>query len=137
MGALGSEGFAAALATMFFYFLATLVVSSAICALLAKVFAMQVPFRRLIVTCFKAFFPVLLLALAGHIVLTLAGLRIPSGLNAPLALAGDCAVGWLITRDLKAYGVPAKFPGVGAKVMTCYQALILAMVVTVIVALGA
>ena len=138
MGTFGSGGFAAALPAMFLYFVATLVVSTAICAMLAKLFAMQVPFRRHIMTCFKAFLPVLLLALAGQMVIRLAGLpMIPSGLNVPLAIAGNCAVGWLITRDLKSQGVPAKFPGVGAKVVTCYQVLILAVVVTVIMAVRA
>ena len=132
MGTLGSGGFVASIA-MLLNFLAILAVSTAICALFGKLFARQVPFRRLIVTCFKAFLPVLLFGFA----LIVAGLRIPSGLDAPVAVAGDCVVGWLITRDLKGQGVPAKFPGVGAKVITCYQALILAVVVTVIVAVGA
>jgi len=46
-------------------------------------------------------------------------------------------VGWLMTRDLKTQGVSAKFPGVGAKVMTCFAILSLAVVVIVVMALGA
>jgi len=122
---------------MFFYSLATLAVSTAVCATFAKMFAMQVPFRRHIITCFKAFAAVLLLGLVGRIVLTLAGMRVPSALGAPLSIAAMSAVGWLITHDLKAQAVPAKFPGVGAKVITCFVALTTAVVVIVIIALGA
>ena len=137
LGNLGSGSFAAAVGVMFLYFLATLAVSTAVGAMLAKLFARQVPFRRLIITCFKAFALVSLLGLLGRIVITLTGMRVPTGRSAPLAIAGMCAVGWLMTRDLKIQGVPAKFPGLGAKVMTCFAILSLAVVVIVVMALGA
>ena len=49
-----------------------------------------------------------------------------------------CAVGWLVTRDLsKKYGVPTKFPAVGAKVMTTMYIITLLIVVAIIVMTGA
>ena len=137
MGNLGPGSIAATLEAMFLYFLATLVGSTAISAVLAKLFARQVPFLRLVISCFKAFAPVLLLALVIGIAGVLTGMRMSSALTTPLTFAGQCAVGWLITRDLKSQGVPANFPGVGAKVMTCFIVLTLVVVVVVIVALGA
>jgi len=36
-----------------------------------------------------------------------------------LAMIGVCIVGWLITRHMaRRYGIPTKFPAIGAKVMT-------------------
>jgi hypothetical protein len=136
LGTVDSGSFAA-LSGMLLYALATLAVSTVVCAGLAKLFARQVSLRRLIVTCFKAFGLILLLGFVVRIAVTLAGMRVPSGLGDLLGIASVCAVGWLITHDLKGQGVAAKFPGVGAKVMTCYLLLSLALVVGVIWAVGA
>jgi hypothetical protein len=43
-------------------------------------------------------------------------------------LAGICAVGWLLTHHLSAhYGMPTKFPAVGAKVMVTVLGTVLAV----------
>ena len=58
-----------------------------------------------------------------------------SGLFSVLAL---CAVGWLVTQNLsRNYGVPIKFPAVGAKVMTTMAIISLVIVIAIIVITGA
>jgi len=58
-----------------------------------------------------------------------------SGLFSVLAL---CATGWLVTQHLsRNYGVPTKFPAVGAKVMTTMAVITLLIVTAIVVVTGA
>jgi len=62
-------------------------------------------------------------------------LRALSSLFSVLSL---CAVGWLVTRHLsRNYGVPTKFPAVGAKVTTTMVIITLLIVIAIIVITGA
>jgi len=58
-------------------------------------------------------------------------LRPLSGLFSALAL---CGTGWLVTQHLsRNYGVPTKFPAVGAKAMTTMAVITLLIVIAIIV----
>lgn len=102
-----------------------------------KFFVRQVPILNHAAILFWATFRVQIVVLAlvflGRILgVSLRGL---SGLSSVLAL---CAVGWLVTRHLsRNYGVPAKFPAAGAKVVTTMVVITSLIVIAVIVITGA
>jgi hypothetical protein len=55
-----------------------------------------------------------------------------------VGLLASCAVGWLVTRHLaRKYGVPTKFPAVGAQVITTMAIITSLIVVAIIVITGA
>ena len=59
-------------------------------------------------------------------------------LSGPFGLLASCAIGWLVTQHLsRKYGVPTKFPAVGAKVMTTIFIITLLVVIAIIVITGA
>jgi len=59
-------------------------------------------------------------------------------LSGLFGLLASCAVGWLVTRHLsRKYGVPTKFPAVGAKVVTTMIIITSLIAVAIIVITGA
>jgi hypothetical protein len=98
-----------------------------------KYFVRQVPILNHAAILFWATFRVQIVALA---LIYLGGifgisLRALSALFSALAL---CAVGWLVTQHLsRNYGVPTKFPAVGAKVMTTMVIITWLIVIAIIV----
>ena len=106
-------------------------------ALVMKYFVRQVPILNhagiLFWAAFRVqiiFFVLILLASASGI-----SIRPLSGIVSVLAL---CATGWLVTQHLSTnYGVPTKFPAVGAKVMTTMSVVTLIVVIAMIVITGA
>ena len=105
--------------------------------LVMKSFVRQVPIRSHAAILFWATLRVQVVVFA---LILLGGafgisLRPLSSLFTVLAL---CATGWLVTRHLsRNYAVPAKFPGIGAKVMTTMVVMTLLVVIAVVVITGA
>jgi hypothetical protein len=102
-----------------------------------KYFVRQVPILNHAAILFWATFRVQIVVLALIFLGSIFGisLRALSGLFSVLAL---CAVGWLLTHHLsKNYGVPTKFPAVGAKVVTTMVIITWLIVIAIIVMTGA
>lgn len=86
-------------------------------ALLLKYFVRQVPILSCALLFFWALFRVLFVVSVLYFLTIVFALSM-GALSGVFSLVGMCMVGWLITRDLgRLYGVPTKFPAVGAKVM--------------------
>jgi hypothetical protein len=77
----------------------------------------QVPVKTLAFVCFWATLRVLIAISIGTFIYTFAPFPIPHVLSSLISIAALCVIGWLITRDLVPHGIPAKFPGAGAKAM--------------------
>ena len=102
-----------------------------------KYFVRQVPILNHAAILFWASFRVQIVVLALMFLGRILGVsqQVLSGILSVLAL---CAVGWLVTQHLaRNYGVPTKFPAVGAKVMTTMFAITWLIVIAMIVATGA
>jgi|ERR1700733_3169826 len=97
-----------------------------------KYFVRQVPILNHAAILFWAALRVQIVALVLILLGRIFGISVValSGLFSVLAL---CATGWLVTQHLsRSYGVPAKFPAVGAKVMTTMVIITLLIVVAII-----
>ena len=106
-------------------------------AFVMKYFVRQVPIRNHAAILFWAALRVQIAAFALILLGGIFGISIRplSGVFSVLAL---CATGWLVTRHLaRTYGVPTKFPAVGAKVMATMAAITLLIVIAMIVITGA
>jgi hypothetical protein len=119
----------------------TLVIFSVIWTLVGmfamKYFVRQVPLLNLAAILFWATFRVQIVVLASIFLGGIFGISIRalSGLFSVFAL---CAVGWLVTQHLsRNFGVPTKFPAVGAKVMTTMVIITWLIVIAIIVITGA
>jgi hypothetical protein len=102
-------------------------------ALVMKYFVRQVPIVNLAAILFWAAIRVQIVVLALILLVSMIGISLRPfvALSNVLAL---CAVGWLVTQHLsRNYGVPTKFPAVGAKVMTTMVIITLFIVVGIIV----
>ena len=102
-----------------------------------KYFVRQVPILNHAAILFWASFRVQIVVLALMFLGRIFGVsqQVLSGILSVLAL---CAVGWLVTQHLaRNYGVPTKFPAVGAKVMTTMFAITWLIVIAMILATGA
>jgi hypothetical protein len=102
-------------------------------ALVMKYFVRNVPIVNLAAILFWAAIRVQIVILALILLASMLGIS----LRPLLALSNVlplCAVGWLVTQHLsRNYGVPTKFPAVGAKVMTLMVIIALVLVVGIIV----
>ena len=101
--------------------------------LVMKYFVRQVPILNHAAILFWATFRVQIVVFALIILGSIFGISVRPllGFFNVLAL---CAVGWLVTQHLsRNYGVPTKFPAVGAKVMTTMVIISLLLVVAIIV----
>jgi hypothetical protein len=117
------------------YAVAFLAVWTIVGMLLMKYFVRQVPLLSHAAILFWATLRVQIAVLAIVYLGSIFGLSVKSGLFGLLAF---CAVGWLVTRSLsRKYGVPTKFPAVGAKVVTMMFIISSLIVVAIIVATGA
>ena len=99
-----------------------------------KYFVRQVPILNHAAILFWASFRVQIVVLALMFLGRILGVsqQVLSGILSVLAL---CAVGWLVTQHLaRNYGVPTKFPAVGAKVVTTMFAITWLIVIAIIVA---
>ena len=102
-----------------------------------KYFVRQVPSLNHAAILFWASFRVQIVVLALMFLGRIFGVsqQVLSGILSVLAL---CAVGWLVTQHLaRNYGVPTKFPAVGAKVVTTMFAITWLIVIAMILATGA
>jgi len=102
-------------------------------AFVMKYFVRQVPILNHAAILFWATFRVQIAVFALILLGSIFGisLRPLSGLSSALAL---CGTGWLVTQHLsRNYGVPTKFPAVGAKVMTTMAVITLLIVIAIIV----
>jgi hypothetical protein len=101
--------------------------------LVMKYFVRQVPILNHAAILFWATFRVQIVVFALILLGSIFGISVRPllGFFNVLAL---CAVGWLVTQHLsRNYGVPTKFPAVGAKVMTTMVIISLLIVVAIIV----
>ena len=101
--------------------------------LVMKYFVRQVPILDHAAILFWATFRVQIVVFALILLGSIFGISVRPllGFFNVLAL---CAVGWLVTQHLsRNYGVPTKFPAVGAKVMTTMVIISLLIVVAIIV----
>jgi hypothetical protein len=80
-----------------------------------KFFYRKLTFTQLGGLCFWAILRVLAIGTALYLTVLVANVPFPKGLWGLVSLAGMCAVGWLITRDMGKFGVPKQFPGPGFK----------------------
>ncbi len=106
-------------------------------AFVMKYFVRQVPIRNHAAILFWAALRVQIVVFALILLGSIFGISIRplSGLLSVLAL---CATGWLVTQHLsRNYGVPTKFPAVGAKVMTTMVVFTSLIVIAMIVITGA
>ncbi len=106
-------------------------------AFVMKYFVRQVPIRNHAAILFWAALRVQIVVFALILLGSIFGISIRplSGLLSVLAL---CATGWLVTQHLsRNYGVPTKFPAVGAKVMTTMAVITLLIVIVMFVITGA
>ena len=106
-------------------------------AFVMKYFVRQVPVRNHAAILFWAALRVQIVVFALILLGSIFGISIRplSGLLSVLAL---CATGWLVTQHLsRNYGVPTKFPAVGAKVMTTMAVILLLIVIAMFVITGA
>jgi hypothetical protein len=109
---------------------------SAICTLVGapimKLTERAIPLWRHALICFWAFARgIALLFVVTDVWATWLRLPYPSWAGSLVGIAMLCAIGWLISADLKKQGVHRRFPGVGARVIL---ALVLGLVVVVVVA---
>ena len=106
-------------------------------AFVMKYFVRQVPILNHAAILFWATFRVQIAVFALILLGSIFGISIRPllGLLSVLVL---CATGWLVTKNLsRNYGVPTKFPTVGAKVMTTMAVITLLIVVAMFVITGA
>jgi hypothetical protein len=102
-----------------------------------KYFVRQVPILNHAAILFWATFRVQIAILALIFLASIFGISLRPlwGFFSVLAL---CATGWLVTKHLsRNYGVPTKFPAVGAKVMTTMVVFTSLIVIAMIVMTGA
>jgi hypothetical protein len=98
-----------------------------------KYFVRQVPILNHAAILFWATFRVQIVALALVFLGGIFGISLRA-LSGPLSVLALCAVGWLVTQHLsRNYGVPTKFPAVGAKVMTTMVVITWLIVIATIV----
>jgi hypothetical protein len=119
------------------YMLTILCVWTIVGMFVMKYFVRQVPILNHAAILFWAIFRVQIVVLALILLISIFGFSVRplSGLFGVLA---SCAVGWLVTQHLsRKYGVPTKFPAVGAKVMTTMFIITLLIVIAIIVMTGA
>jgi hypothetical protein len=107
----------AALLQLFVDIVLLSVVSTVLGALILKFFYRNIAFKQLAGLCFWAIFRVLLICVVLYIAARLSNISLPAEVSGLVTLAGMCAAGWLITRDMQRHGVPKRFPGPGLKVV--------------------
>ena len=119
------------------YTLIILCVWTIVGMVLMKYFVRQVPLLNHAAILFWATLRVQIVVLALVYLGSIFGISVRP-LSGLFGLLACCAVGWLVTRDLsRKYGVPTKFPAVGAKVMTTMVIMTLLIVVAIIMITGA
>jgi len=102
-----------------------------------KYFVRQVPILNHAAILFWAILRVQIVVLALISLCSAFGISVKA-LWGPFGLLASCAIGWLMTQHLsRKYGVPTKFPAVGAKVMTTIFIITLLVVIAIIVITGA
>jgi len=102
-----------------------------------KYFVRQVPILNHAAILFWAILRVQIVVLALISLCSAFGISVRA-LSGPFGLLASCAIGWLVTQHLsRKYGVPTKFPAVGAKVMTTIFIITLLVVIAIIVIIGA
>jgi len=83
-----------------------------------KYFARTIPLLSCALIVFVTGFVVWYLFMAARLLLGLAGVAFPNQLNGALVFVGLLMNGWLINRYVaRNYGIAAKFPSLGFKVM--------------------
>jgi hypothetical protein len=98
-----------------------------------KYFVRQVPILNHAAILFWATFRVQIGALVLIFLASIFGLSLRP-LSGLFSVIVPCAVGWLVTQHLsRSYGVPTKFPAVGAKVATTMVVITWLIVIAIIV----
>jgi hypothetical protein len=98
-----------------------------------KYFVRQVPLLNHAAILFWATFRVQIGALVLVSLASIFGISLRS-LSGLFSVIVPCAIGWLVTQHLsKSYGVPTKFPAVGAKVVATMIAITWLIVIAIIV----
>ncbi len=124
---------AAAPAQALFTLVIFCVVWTRVGSLVMKYFAPQVPVLNHAAILFWATFRVQIAVLALIFLAGIFGISLRP-LSAVFGVLVPCAVGWLVTQHLsRSYGVPTKFPAVGAKVATTMVVITWLIVIAVIV----
>ena len=119
------------------YMLTILCVWTIVGMFVMKYFVRQVPILNHAAILFWAILRVQIVVLALIFLCSVFGISV-RGLSGPFGLLASCAIGWLVTQQLsRKYGVPTKFPAVGAKVMTTIFIITLLVVIAIIVITGA